>query len=826
MNIFRKLTWKSLSANKSRTAVTIVGVTLSVAMLTGILVFAGTFKKHMRETEIISAGDWHGKVYSTSDIRLAQARVDKRFISMGQYKIINLTKIFNPLGRGKHYLRLVEFDDNLKKMVRPQLISGRMPKTPGEIVLPDTALAQWNHITRVGDVIKLPVGKRVEKNSDGGNLIIKTDKPYKEGEHFKVFEEKQYVVVGISKKVGVEGYDSPVYIGFSVSDNKNPAEMVSFFKVKPPKRIYSFMNTYFPGETIEYNENLLIYSGGRGKNVYSETIFLMCAGLIVLIGIGSVALMYNAFSISTNERMREFGLLSAIGATGRQLRRSVFYESAIISAIGIPVGVAVGIGVVAFSMLFTGDFFRGFSAFSRGPEPVLYVNFLGIAMVVVFSFLVVLVSAAVPALRVSRTPVMDALKQQLSRIYKGNKELKAIKINDKMSFEVIFARKSYQRNRRKYRATVISLVLSITLFVLANFIGSYFLDLEEGVTVNSNNVDLTYIQDTQAGTAAEAEQERVNYEKLSEAPGIKESHYLQTAEVIRRDKDISKIQMVILEDYDYDDFIDRASNEKSDEIKAVLMSDEILNENGNYYKKKSGEIKIDFGKTISIPIAGEMSIGAPLLPGMTAENALIISESYAKRLLGNDFYSVIKMRNAYFTCKNADKTYGAMRQICRSEGLSESDLNNPAKERKIFRNMVFIINVIAYGFVILISLVGIANIFNTISANIAMRRRELALIKAVGMDKKSMAKMMRHESMIYGARALSVGLSLSIVISVIFYFLLKSFTGFTDLNYIIPISPMVTSTLCVLIIVLATMSYAIRKVDKGYLTDELKNENM
>lgn len=55
--------------------------------------------------------------------------------------------------------------------------------------------------------------------------------------------------------------------------------------------------------------------------------------LIAIIMFGSIALIGNSFSISVNERKRQYGLLSSIGATRKQLRRNVLYEASVLSAL-------------------------------------------------------------------------------------------------------------------------------------------------------------------------------------------------------------------------------------------------------------------------------------------------------------------------------------------------------------------------------------------------------------------------------------------------------------------------------------------------------------
>jgi putative ABC transport system permease protein len=70
------------------------------------------------------------------------------------------------------------------------------------------------------------------------------------------------------------------------------------------------------------------------------------------------------------------------------------------------------------------------------------------------------------------------------------------------------------------------------------------------------------------------------------------------------------------------------------------------------------------------------------------------------------------------------------------------------------RSLVSLFSVV---FVTMISLIAAANVFNTISTNITLRRRELAMLRSVGMSNRDFNKMMRFECALYGARTIALG---------------------------------------------------------------------
>ena len=83
----------------------------------------------------------------------------------------------------------------------------------------------------------------------------------------------------------------------------------------------------------------------------------------------------------------------------------------------------------------------------------------------------------------------------------------------------------------------------------------------------------------------------------------------------------------------------------------------------------------------------------------------------------------------------------------------------------IMKALMSMIKTVLYGFTILISLVLIANIVNTISTGVQMRRKEFAMFKSVGMTNGGFKKMLFLETFLIGFRAVLVGVPLSVLLS-------------------------------------------------------------
>lgn len=162
-----------------------------------------------------------------------------------------------------------------------------------------------------------------------------------------------------------------------------------------------------------------------------------------------------------------------------------------------------------------------------------------------------------------------------------------------------------------------------------------------------------------------------------------------------------------------------------------------------------------------------------------------------------------------------------MQQIIENERLSSAYLLiNCSEAYEQYQNYIFIANIFAYVFIALISLIAAANVFNTISTNIRLRRRELAMLRSVGMSDKDFNRMMRLECAFYGTKALAAGIPLSLILSV----LIVKLTTTRDTAFSLPWLSIGISTFSVFLIIFVTMMYAVRKIKKENIIDALRDD--
>jgi len=146
-----------------------------------------------------------------------------------------------------------------------------------------------------------------------------------------------------------------------------------------------------------------------------------------------------------------------------------------------------------------------------------------------------------------------------------------------------------------------------------------------------------------------------------------------------------------------------------------------------------------------------------------------------------------------------------------------------AENYEVQRLLVRVVNVFAYGFIILISLIAVANVFNTISTNISLRRREFAMLRSVGMSQHGFSRMMNYECLIYGLRGLLWGLPLSILVT---YAIYRVTDVAYDISFYVPWYSIAIAVCSVFAVVFIAMWYAAGKIRGDNTVDALKNENI
>ncbi len=219
---------------------------------------------------------------------------------------------------------------------------------------------------------------------------------------------------------------------------------------------------------------------------------------------------------------------------------------------------------------------------------------------------------------------------------------------------------------------------------------------------------------------------------------------------------------------------------------------------------------------------GEIIYDAPFYLDVNSRLAMIYPMSLRDSVLSAETF-FDSGYNYYITTDTHVETMSAVDETLSDLGLAKLRVHDIAAQEEENRNIVTIIQVFAYGFIVLISLIAAANVFNTISTNIALRRREFAMLKSVGMTAKGFNRMMNFECILYGTRALLFGLPVSVGISYLIHLAVSE--GYQK-DFTLPWVALGIAVLSVFLVVFVTMMYSMSKIKKDNPIDALKNENL
>ena len=316
MKILNNLTIKHLCLNKKRTIVTIIGIILSTALMVGVGLLLSGFISALKEDTIKSYGS-HNVVYqgiSKEDYAKIKNKINIKEVDYTTN--IGFSKLENSNDENRHYIFLQGASKNHLNAL--ELQKGRIPKNNNEILISSVMNSNGKLNLSVGNKITLNLVKRYLNNKE-----IKTNEEYLEDEVLVQENTKEYTIVGI-----VSNTDQPSSAGYNVytldnlSDNSNNI----FITFNKPRKTYELSKNItksfnITNNQIEYNDRLLyFYGASKYDNINSGMLKFAFIALAIL-SVGCAIVIYNSFAISTTERKKQFGLLSSIGATKKQIKK-------------------------------------------------------------------------------------------------------------------------------------------------------------------------------------------------------------------------------------------------------------------------------------------------------------------------------------------------------------------------------------------------------------------------------------------------------------------------------------------------------------------------
>ncbi len=860
MNVFNKITLQSMKKSRTRTIVTVIGVVLSAAMITAVATFGISLLNYMAEGATQKYGGWHVEFLDVDSSFVQERTLDDGIANTATIENIGYAAIEGGKNPNKPYLFIAGFSKEAFDTLPINLISGRLPENSSEILISHSVAANGGVKFAVGDTLSLTVGSRMH-----GNRNLGQHDPYISGKETLVPKgQSTYTVVGICQRPSFEEYSAPGYTLITKADTQNKGDSFSIFvTLKNPRGVKAFASSTAGNETYVFNDNVLRFMGLSDDNIINVFLYSLGGIVVAIIMIGSIFLIYNAFTISLNERTRQFGILSSVGATAKQLRNSVLFEGLCIGVIGIPIGVIVGIVSIQLVISVVASNF-GNILYTDVPL-TLTMSIPAIVFAAAVSMVTILISAYIPARKAASTPVMENIRQT-NEVKVESKAVKTTKLAQRIyGLEGTLALKNFKRNKKRYNSIVLSLILSIVLFISTS---AFVTDMKQA----SERAVAFTTYDIGFATQDMKDSEMLSlYEKLKTADEVYESSYqaLVKYSCIAEASDLSDvyweyaglnipdegvnlpIDIQFIDDGTYLNMIKDlglpseeymgpnakliAVAKMTNHMKANRLQevDEITNlfnstsMNFTVAPEKNGKLNLEQGQNVSITFVETVPPDTLPIQGYSGSNNPIFFRVMAPYSIKEKFDASdphVAVKGLTFLSNNPTQSATEMERMIQAAGITaEHQLYNVYEMLDESRNIIFIVNVFAYTFIIMISLIAIANVFNTISTNIKLRRRELAMLRSVGMSERDFQRMMNFECAFYGMRALLYGLPIAVISSWLIY--KGMFVGGADnIDFVFPWRSIGISVFSVLFVVFVTMLYAISEIKKENIIDALRDD--
>ena len=926
MNILHHLTWKSMKANRTRTLVTVIGILLSAALFCSVTTLAFSVRGYLIDLQIYNGGDYHVKKHHVTAEQAQAIHADDQIAVAAETKVFGVVNLDGPEA-GVNTSVLMACNDAYFENMPVRVEEGRLPENSSEVVISsywNKALPRFGMSSDIGDSISFEVVPYIEAVGAGNPEAVPVI--------------KEYTIVGILKEEFTYAtfysdynfqtlytYDDGIAEGVLYSD--------FYLKGNTPHSAFSIAENH----SGKPNTLLLSYYGAAQTSTEQYLFIGALAVVVLIIMIGSSGLIHNAFAVSVSQRAREFGLLSGVGATQKQIRKSVWHEAWILCALGIPVGLLAGYGGMALAISYVGKTIQGMIPITA-PGVSLQAQFHPLAFLgaAVISIITVFWSARKPMRKAKKVSPIISIRQN-EEITIPAKKIKSNKpLGKSKNIASGLAQKYYFTNRKKFKRVVFSLAMSIVLFLSATTVSGQFRSFA-GNRIKNESSDFFVMHpggDTQlleTATAHSSITRRASYtsamkdsilpdsafsaEKL-EADALVQSY--SPEEKNTRQMVIYYLEDAVLEEYLLEHGIDPEPYLREDDSLALVCPQELKTpylqtEDGSwkqyelhyqplaeevsvltvvdhstpeelkdylktkyqednlfyssrYEAEENGEIyyyvelkalqgsgnqafpqvvgtecflirsdetadqdsiySVNDGKVSDSPVATtpntaeKISLGARIeaLPFGIPSDALLSGYACVSVILP---LSASEESANCFAIQTGD--YLATKNYLDTFAEQNVVYNDYMAEEFQSRSTAQMIELFSYTFLILIAIICAANVFNTVSTNLVLRRRDFGILKSIGMTDAQLRKMVITECLQSGWRALLWGLPIGIGMSVL---LNQIVNDAYHLDSVVSIHALLICILCVVITVGISMIYALHTVKEDTPIDAIRMENI
>ncbi len=766
MNILSSIAWKNLKRNKKRTIATSIGIIVSVALISFIFTLIYSFQNSMIENTKKSVGNYHIHIDETASEVATKFKQMQKIEKVGISQTIGASDYETQI-YAKQGIRIEAYDETSLFNRDISIIEGRLPKNEKEILISSYLVNNMNEPVKIGDKLTLDVQKvKLTIYNDGKDSVLEPDG----------VEKVVYTITGIIKQTRQEASSSNAYIAITKLEQieeARPCEVTIL--LKNPKEENAFyqalMNTNLANHVSE-NSELLLWQGATNEmNEKSQMELIGILSIIIVVAI-TIILIRNSFQISISERMKEFGTLISIGANSKQITKIVLLEGIIYAIISIPIGLILGIGIVFFSTRGIGNVLE--NIYRNELNIQFSINGLFVIATILITLLSTFISCIKPIKEAKKASPIEVIKQN-NEI--KNKDVKISKVKSKfLGIEGELAYKNIKRNKRKYCSTTISISIIMILVIIVSGIIQYVFSIVNNTYMPTNrNIDVGIIY---GYGQEETSTVFKNFDRIKKQDSIIDYSILVSFKGIIKENNKS-ISIYGCEGKQYKDYLDNLGLKYEDTVKTgIFISNNPIVQEGQTLNIiiKNKEYEIPIIKTSNLDPYMQLSgFDNPKILNVGNYEKLVISNDIAKTIDIDDERDSNVRGNFSMDMKiNSSNPNQLEKEILQFVNPNKIAVVNYTKQKEDAQRISTIMSIFLYGLLLVISLIGITNIYNTITANMNLRKREFEILKAIGMSNKQFNKMFTYESLLYGLKALIIGTLIGILLNYGIYSILKA----------------------------------------------------
>ena len=870
MKVLNELSVKDLRLNKKRSIVIIIGIILSTALICGVAGLITSFQKTFVETAKNSQGNYHAIFYNVPKDELKYIEenrgVENYYLSeeLGYSYLPNEKTSTGE--EEKPLVNIISMNDKFLNNMAINVQEGRLPENDSELAISTRINERFKTNYKVGDTITLNISETEE------NMEKTTSKTYK--------------IVGIIERptVAIESYETDWFTVITKMQTINKKANIAVLYTNPKDYVKNTENinqmvkdsngvkednteaTTFNGlkgayKSYKYklniNKELLSYEGASLDDETLRTIYGLGAFIMGIVLVSSVFVIRNGFAISITERLKQYGMLSSIGATKKQIKKSVYFEGFLLGLIGIPLGILSGVFAIYILVNVVNYILKDYV--SSGTLLTYGISLPAIVVSIIVSVVTIWLSCKKSARKASKITPIEAIRSS------EDVKLKAKKIKCPKIITKIFktggeiAYKNLKRSKKKYRTTVISIIVSVVIFIAISSFIQYGFKMSSAYYTEKdyNYVVYAYTSASPEDTEEFAKEQAKNLKMLTDISNlpdvgevsINKSNSFEMnmdekhkAELTEYGKDIKArysdsdsdqeqidtINIISLSKNEYENYLKKIGGDYETYKDGVILIDNNINmdENGkriqgSMYTWKKGDIvtgKIG-DKEYNVKIVARTEERPKGVNIMYNSNAFfIVSEEFINK-------TGYETASLYAQSKDAYKLDEEVEQYKNDNNLTNSNLNtfNMEKSVKAENAVILVISIFLYGFIGVITLIGITNIFNTITTNMNLRKKEFAMLKSIGMTRKEFNRMIRLESIFYGVKSLIIGIPIGLVLS---YGMYNVFRNSMEMEYVLPYKSIAVAVIFVAVVIGIIMRYSMSKINKQNIIETIRNDNI